>query len=42
MDIISIQYLRGIAAMMVVVVHLHPQLERMATKAIGRIGWPRA
>lgn len=29
MDILSIQYLRGIAAMMVVVVHWHPQLERM-------------
>ncbi len=36
MDIISIQYLRGIAAMMVVVVHLHPQLERMGYQGY----WP--
>ncbi len=36
MDILSIQYLRGIAAMMVVAVHLHPQLERMGYQGY----WP--
>ena len=36
MDILSIQYLRGIAAMMVVLVHLYPQLERMGYQGY----WP--
>lgn len=36
MDILSIQYLRGVAAMMVVVVHLYPQLERMGYRGY----WP--
>lgn len=36
MDILSIQYLRGVAAMMVVLVHLHPQLERMGFQGY----WP--
>lgn len=36
MEILSIQYLRAVAACMVVAVHLHPQLERM-----GYVGyWP--
>ena len=35
MQIISIQYLRAIAALMVVLFHLHPQLERMGLRA-----WP--
>ena len=34
-QIISIQYLRAIAALMVVLFHLHPQLERMGVRA-----WP--
>ncbi|MEJ2894511.1 acyltransferase [Bordetella avium] len=36
MDILSIQYLRGVAAMMVVAVHLYPQLERMGYQGY----WP--
>lgn len=36
MDILSIQYLRGVAAMMVVLVHLYPQLERMGYQGY----WP--
>lgn len=35
MSILSIQYLRGIAALMVVVYHLRPQLERMGASLPG-------